>query len=91
MIFGAKNYPEDPRNDYARVISDTLEVIQIDTRKYSNIVKSTQLSTSYKKVDFLARYVPKLRQISRNQVEDFEVYFQKEAVTRGYFLQKIEE
>ena len=40
-FFGAKNVPEDPRTDYARVTSDKMMIIKIDTRKYSHIVKTT--------------------------------------------------
>lgn len=40
-------------SDYARVASDKCEVIEFPKSKFENIIKSTQLSSSEKKVDFL--------------------------------------
>ena len=71
--------------------TDKLEVMIFDTEKYFDIVSKSQLSISEKKVEFLQRYVPKLREVQRNLIEDFEVYFIKEVVTQGYQLQKIDE
>ena len=45
------------------------------------IVKKTQLSTSEQKVDFLVRYVPRLRAVARSMVEELEVFFIKEVAT----------
>ena len=42
-------------------------------------------------MEFLIRYVPKLRCLPRRLIEDFEVYFQKESVSQGFCLQKIDE
>jgi len=49
------------------------------------------LSTSEKKLEFLLRYVPKLRSLPRRVIEDYEVYFQKEVMTKGYPVLKFEE
>ena len=40
---------------------------------------------------FLIRYIPSFRELPRRLIEDFEVYFIKEQVTKGYQLQKIVE
>ena len=37
------------------------------------------------------RYVPRLRAVSRNVIEELEVFFIKEVVTQGYILQKQDE
>jgi hypothetical protein len=34
------------------------------------------------------RYVPRLRAVSRNVIEELEVFFIKEIVTQGFILQK---
>lgn len=51
----------------------------------------TKLSASEKKIQFLIQYVPTFREMSLKQVEDFEIYFQKEVVTCGYQVLKINE
>jgi len=42
------------------------------------------LTAGDKKVDFLFRYVPKIRTGGRKMIEEFEVFFLKEEVTKGY-------
>ena len=42
------------------------------------------MSSGEKKIQFLIRYVPKLRLVSRAMIEDFEVFFIKEVVDQGY-------
>ena len=84
QYFGnTKNFNE-MRNLYAKIISDKAEVLSINTEKYYNILSQTQLSEGDRKVEFLFRYVPKLRKLPRNLLEDFEVYFQREQCTKGF-------
>ena len=90
-FFGQKKFHNEPRGDYARVQTTKLDVIIFQTKQYNEIVSKTQLSTSEKKVEFLCRYVPKFRQLQRRQIEDFEVFFVKESVTKGYVVQKSDE
>lgn len=47
-------------------------------------MSKTKLTASEKKVEFLIQYVPTFRNLPRRVIEDFEIYFTKEAVTRGY-------
>lgn len=54
-------------------------------------MSKTKLTASEKKVEFLIQYVPTFRNLPRRVIEDFEIYFTKEAVTRGYQIQKINE
>lgn len=84
QYFGLKTEYREARSDYARVTSDACKVMQLDTQKFYDIVSKTQLSACEKKVEFLNRYVPKLRNLPRRLVEDYEVYFQKELYTQGY-------
>lgn len=49
-------------------------------------MKKTQLSASEQKIDFLLRYVPKLRAVSRTMIEELEVFFIKEVITQGYVV-----
>lgn len=81
----------EPRNDYARIVSDSCELLEIDGQKYLEIMSKTKLSASEKKIDFLIQYVPTLRNLPKKIVEDFEIYFQKEVLTRGYQILKINE
>jgi len=39
-------------------------------------------------VDFLYRFVPKLRNFSKSLTEEFEVFFVKEVASKGYIFQK---
>ena len=77
----------DQRGDNARAAVDS-SIITIHKEQYEQIVKKTQLSTSEQKIDFLVRYVPKLRAVSRNMIEDLEIFFCKLVVTQGFVLQK---
>lgn len=52
--------------------------------KYVLIGSKTQTSAAERKVEFLIRFVPGLRELPRRLVEDFEVYFIKEQATQGY-------
>jgi CRP-like cAMP-binding protein len=80
--FGLKSNPAESRGDNARVTSEgTCEIIEFDSQIYIDIVSKTQLSTCEQKIEFLIRYVPKLRSLPRRLIEDFEVYFQKESVS----------
>lgn len=85
-----KNYSED-RGDYARVTSEKLQVIEFDTSKYHDIIQNTEMSTQEKKLDFLTRFVPKVRSLPKKIIEDFEIYFMKEVATQGYFLQTVDD
>jgi hypothetical protein len=49
------------------------------------------VSASERKVEFLIRFVPGLRDLPRRLVEDFEVFFIKEQATRGYQILKVDE
>jgi vacuolar-type H+-ATPase subunit F/Vma7 len=90
-FFGIKQYPADLRNDFARVASDSAWVIIIHKKLYEQIVKKTQLSVSEQKIEFLLRYVPKLRALTRNMIEELEVLFIKEVATQGYLIQRQDE
>ena len=75
----------DARSDYAKVVAEGgCECVEIDGQKYMEIMSRTKLSASEKKIQFLIQYVPTFREMSQKQVEDFEIYFQKEVVTCGY-------
>eukprot|EP00347_Sterkiella_histriomuscorum_P017137 403350523 len=87
-IFGLKSASSDIRNEYARAASEKVEIISIDRDLYDQIVKKTQLSSSEQKIDFLIRYVPKFRAVSRKMIEEMEVLFNKEVATQGYVFQK---
>lgn len=88
-FFGLKSSGgNDIRNEYARVVTDKCFVIQIDRDNYENIVKKTQLSVSEQKIDFLLRYVPRLRAVGRNVIQELEVFFMKVVYTQGYLVSK---
>lgn len=74
----------EKRTDYAKGASEKNEVLEIDKLKYEQIIKKTELSSGEKKIDFLMRYVPKLRTAAKSMIEEFEVFFIKEDITKGY-------
>lgn len=91
-FFGMKQFTQEPRNDYARVVSEGgAWVVFIHKDQYEQIVKKTQLSASEQKIDFLIRYVPKLRAVSRSMIEELEVFFMKQVLTQGFIIQKQDE
>ena len=71
----------DTRHEFARVVTDKCFVVHIDRDSYENIVKKTQLSVSEQKIDFLIRYVPRLRAVGRNVIQELEVFFMKVVYT----------
>ena len=79
------------RHDYARAVAETCWILIINKDQYDQIVKKTQLSVSEQKIDFLMRYVPKLRAVTRTMIEELEILFIKEIVTQGFMIQKQEE
>lgn len=81
----------EPRSDFARIASEKCELVEINGQKYMEIMSTTKFSASEKKVEFLIQFVPTFRNLPRKVVEDFEIYFQKEVVTRGYQILKINE
>lgn len=73
--------------DIARSIGESL-VLEVDKASSEQIRACTVISDAEKKVQFLLRYVPKLRMGSRNIIEDFEILFVKEVYTKGYKILK---
>lgn len=73
-FFGYKELKE-PRVDFARMVTDKCEILSFNTNMLKEIVAKTQLSTAEKKLEFLIRYVPKIRNVNRKVIEDFEVFF----------------
>lgn len=63
-------------------------MLEIPVEAYEKIVKQVNLTSGEKKLDFLFRYVPKIRKAGRNMIEEFEVLFVKEVLTQGYVIQK---
>ena len=66
-------------------------MIEFSKSSYDKIIKNTELSSSEKKVEFLWRFVPKLRHVPRKMIEQFEVFFIKEEFTKGYQILKQDE
>lgn len=83
-FFGFRDSSGNVRNDFATAISKQTEVIQISTVKYKEIITKTQLTTAEKKIDFLITYGPAFRQLSRQMIQEYEIFFIKEEFTKGY-------
>jgi hypothetical protein len=81
----------DPRTDYARISSENAVILELNVLKYLECISKTQMSEGEKKIDFLVRYVPKLRNLPWRLINDFEVFFLKEIVTRGYLILTVNE
>ncbi len=86
-IFGYTLYPKDPRTDAGVCDQDGTKVVIFDRGQFEHIVTSTELSTSELKIEFLTRFVPVLRAFPKNLVEELEVFFFKEIVTKGFNIQ----
>ncbi len=89
-FFGLKESSKDARHDYARGVADLTKVLAIDRDEYSNIIKKTEMGTGEKKIEFLMRFIPKIRNSdqARRMLEEFEVFFIKEQYTQGYQVLK---
>jgi hypothetical protein len=77
-FFGLKQDSEGTRKDWARVDTEKVLLLVINKEKYEEIIKNTELSASEKKIEFLLRYGPKLRQAGHRKLEEFEIFFIKE-------------
>jgi hypothetical protein len=55
----------DPRTDYAKISSEKAIILELNVLKYLECISKTQMSEGEKKIDFLVRYVPKLRNLPR--------------------------
>jgi len=53
----------DPRTDYARISSEKAIILELNVLKYLECISKTQVSEAEKKIDFLVRFVPKLRNL----------------------------
>ena len=74
-FYGKKEFFNDPRCDYAKAVGKKAILLKFETVKYNNIISKTQLSEGQKKIDFLVRFVPGLRDLPKRLIEDFEVFF----------------
>ena len=83
-FFGVGGCAEDLRCEDVQV-ADAATVIEIDRLAYEEAKRHRQKPTPAEaKVEFLVRYVPRLRAVSRRIAEELEVFFIKEVYTQGY-------
>ena len=83
-FFGVGGCAEDLRCEDVQA-TEAASVIEIDRLAYENAKKHRQKPTlAEAKVEFLVRYVPRLRSVARRISEELEVFFIKEVYTRGY-------
>lgn len=75
------------RQDSAKSIGESI-VLEIDKAACEKIRANTVVSDAEKKIEFLLRYVPKLRMSPRNIIEELEILFVKETYTKGYKILK---
>lgn len=76
-FFGYKESQGQERNDFATSSAVNTEVFVWNSLVYRSIITQTQQSQADKKVDFLLRFGPKLRDAGRSMIEDVEVMFVK--------------
>ncbi len=74
----------EKRLEYCKSVAQVSWVIEIPKDKFENIVRMVHLTSGEKKIEFLYRFVPKIRTSGRQMIEDFEVLFIKEVVSQGY-------
>ncbi len=89
-FFGLKDTCREIRSDYAVAQTET-QVIAFNTEEYRAIIAMKEFTTAEKKVEFLMRFGPKLRDFGRNMVEEYEVMWLKQEATKGYQIQKFGE
>jgi len=75
-IFGKKD-PNSKRDQIAKASHKTL-ILSIPTIKHFNLAKASNQSDSEKKIEFLSRYVPCLRNSPRTAIEELEILFIRE-------------
>lgn len=75
------------RQDVAYAAGETI-VLSVDRASYDKIRTETIQSDAEKKINFLIRYVPRLRMSPRNIIEELDLLFVKECYTRGYKILK---
>ncbi len=83
-IFGYKRDPNEIHSYSAICEENNTKIIVFDRVQFEEIVTKTELSASELKIEFLNRFVPKLRGFPRNLIEELEVFFIKEVGTQGY-------
>lgn len=71
------------RQDQAISVGESV-VLAIDKAAYERIRAETVKSEAEQKIDFLIRYVPKLRISPRSIIEELDILFVKECYTKGY-------
>jgi CRP-like cAMP-binding protein len=67
-FFGMKEIQNQERNDFANASQANTEVLVFNSIVYKNIITKTLQSQADRKVDFLLRYGPKLREAGRQMV-----------------------
>lgn len=65
------------RYDFAIASKENTEILVFNTTVYKEIISKTLQNQAEKKIDFLLRFGPKLRDAGRNMVQDFEIMFVK--------------
>jgi len=86
MVFGKKD-PTNERQDIAKSTGDTI-VLSIDRAAFDRIRAETVQNDAEQKIEFLLRYVPRLRMSPRNIIEELDILFIKECYTKGFRILK---
>jgi hypothetical protein len=66
-------------------------LISFQTNSYNQLLQEKQTTVAESKIDFLMRFGPKLRDIGRSMLEEFEVLWLKYEASRGYQFTKFQE
>lgn len=72
------------RYDFAIASKENTEILVFNTTVYKEIISKTLQNQAEKKIDFLLRFGPKLRDAGRNMVQDFEIMFVKYLAKKGF-------
>ena len=86
QVFGKKD-AAGKRQDLTKASGETV-VLSIDRVAFDKIKAETVQSDAEQKIEFLLRYVPKLRMSPRNIIEELDILFVKECYTKGYRIAK---
>ena len=88
-IFGHKKLISDqdiPERRRRAEAKEDVILLEFDTLEYENVRTQRVLSTAEKKIEYLIRYIPGFRSVDIKIIQDLEVNFIKEKVTKGYRL-----
>lgn len=87
QFFGFTNKPDTIRSSFATAQSSPTKVIQLDTKKFQELLTRAQVHDAMRKIDFICRHLPGFRsQAGSSQLQEDDYLFEQEEYTKGYHI-----